>query len=111
MYSRVRIAPVSGKQQGAETLDWDCAEVCACVCVCVCVHRCLQEHLDDNAMSKECKDETVKDMNRMAGDYRLNWRLNHACEGEINRMCANVCSNSGGNGQLCGGLVLQCLQV
>eukprot|EP00195_Chlamydomonas_chlamydogama_P004977 CAMPEP_0202901334 /NCGR_PEP_ID=MMETSP1392-20130828/14194_1 /ASSEMBLY_ACC=CAM_ASM_000868 /TAXON_ID=225041 /ORGANISM="Chlamydomonas chlamydogama, Strain SAG 11-48b" /LENGTH=885 /DNA_ID=CAMNT_0049587883 /DNA_START=46 /DNA_END=2703 /DNA_ORIENTATION=- len=70
--------------------------------------RCLEEHMDNTDMSKECKDEVVRDMNRMAQDYRLNWRLNHACEGEINKLCANLCSTA--PGQTCGGLVLQCLQ-
>jgi Golgi apparatus protein 1 len=70
--------------------------------------RCLEENLDSSDMSKECKDEVVRDMNRMAQDYRLNWRLNHACETEINNLCPNVCSSQ--PGQSCGGLVLQCLQ-
>ncbi len=65
--------------------------------------------MDNSAMSQECKEETVKDMNRMATDYRLNYRLNKACEAEVNKLCRNLCSNSGG--QTCGGLVLQCLQV
>ncbi|GFH06252.1 uncharacterized protein HaLaN_00852 [Haematococcus lacustris] len=72
------------------------------------VIRCLEEHLDHDDMSKECKDETVRDMNRMAKDYRLNWRLNHACESDINILCPTVCSSHGA--QVCGGLVLQCLQ-
>ncbi len=71
--------------------------------------RCLEEHLEDSAMSQECKAETTKDMNRMATDYRLNYRLNRACEGDVNRLCRNLCSTTGG--QTCGGLVLQCLQV
>ncbi len=60
-------------------------------------------------MSRECKDEVTKDMNRMAQDYRLNWRLNHACEADIKRLCDGACN--AGNGQPCGGMVLQCLQV
>ncbi len=32
-------------------------------------------------MSGECRSATMKDMNRMAADYRLNYRLAHACEG------------------------------
>lgn len=47
-------------------------------------------------MSKECKDEVVRDMNRMATDYRLNWRLNHACETDINKLCPSVCSSQPG---------------
>lgn len=69
----------------------------------------MEEHLDETDMSKECKDEVSRDMNRMAQDFRLNWRLNHACESDINKLCPNLCSTS--PGQTCGGLVLQCLQV
>lgn len=61
-------------------------------------------------MSKECKDEVMKDMNRMAQDFRLNWRLNHACEGEIEKLCPNTCSTQPGAQMPCGGLMLQCLQ-
>jgi hypothetical protein len=39
-----------------------------------------QNNMDSEDMSAECKEEVTKDMNRMAHDYRLNWRLNHACE-------------------------------
>ena len=59
-------------------------------------------------MSTECKEEVMRDMNRAAHDYRLNWRLNHACEADINGLCAGVCNAA--SGQPCGGLVLQCLQ-
>ncbi|KAG2435442.1 hypothetical protein HYH02_011942 [Chlamydomonas schloesseri] len=70
--------------------------------------RCLEDHIDNTDMSKECKDEVMKDMNRMAQDYRLNWRLNHACEADISKLCPNMCSSQ--SGITCGGLVLQCLQ-
>lgn len=46
-------------------------------------------------------------MNRMAQDYRLNFRLNKACEADISKLCPNLCSP----GAPCGGMVLQCLQV
>lgn len=72
------------------------------------VIRCLQKNIDHADMSKECKDEVTRDMNRMAQDYRLNWRLNHACEADINQLCAGLCNPS--SGQPCGGVVLQCLQ-
>ena len=71
--------------------------------------RCLEENIENTDMSKECKDEVTRDNNRMGQDYRLNYRLNHACESDINRLCANQCSSSPGTS--CGGLVLQCLQV
>ncbi|GLI60743.1 hypothetical protein VaNZ11_002971 [Volvox africanus] len=70
--------------------------------------RCLEDQIDNTDMSKECKDEVMKDMNRMAQDYRLNWRLNNACEAEIQKLCPNACSTT--LGVTCGGLVLQCLQ-
>lgn len=70
--------------------------------------RCLEEHMDHVDMSKECKDEVTRDTNRMATDYRLNYRLSHACEFDISRLCSNLCSSQ--PGQTCGGLVLQCLQ-
>jgi hypothetical protein len=60
-------------------------------------------------MSKECKTEVERVMNEKAKDYRLNYRLTHACEQDIPRLCDNVCSTI--PGQICGGLVLQCLQV
>ena len=60
-------------------------------------------------MSKECKDEVSRDMNRMGQDYRLNFRLNKACEADIGKLCGGLCSAS--QGQPCGGIVLQCLQV
>ncbi len=71
--------------------------------------RCLEEHIDNTDMSKECKDEVTRDMNRMAHDHRLNWRLNNACEADTAKLCSNLCSSS--PGASCGGLVLQCLQV
>lgn len=72
------------------------------------VIRCLEQHIDHVDMSKECKDEVVRDMNRMATDYRLNYRLSHACESDISRLCADMCTTTPGS--TCGGLVLQCLQ-
>lgn len=39
---------------------------------------------------------------------RLNYRLNQACDGDISKLCPNLCSKSLGTS--CGGLVLQCLQ-
>lgn len=60
-------------------------------------------------MSPECKAEITRDQNRMAQDYRLNWRLNKACTGDITRLCAGLCNVQ--SGQTCGGVVLQCLQV
>ena len=53
--------------------------------------------------------QVSRDNNRMGQDYRLNFRLNKACESDVNKLCANMCSSSPGT--TCGGLVLQCLQV
>lgn len=70
--------------------------------------RCLQNSLEEQDMSAECKTEVMKDQNRMAQDYRLNWRLNTACTSDIKRLCGGLCDTS--SGQPCGGVVLQCLQ-
>ncbi|KAF5838865.1 hypothetical protein DUNSADRAFT_2034 [Dunaliella salina] len=70
--------------------------------------RCLEEKTEDPDMSKECKSEVERVMNEKAKDYRLNYRLTHACEQDIPRLCDNVCSTI--PGMVCGGLVLQCLQ-
>ncbi|KIY98535.1 Golgi apparatus protein [Monoraphidium neglectum] len=71
------------------------------------VIRCLQEHLDDEDMSRECKDEVTRDTNRAAQDYRLNWRLSKACEKDISGLCSGLCSAN--SNQPCGGVVLHCL--
>jgi hypothetical protein len=60
-------------------------------------------------MSPECKAEVVRDQNRMAQDYRLNWRLKTACKSDIGQLCDGLCNDK--EGQMCGGVVLQCLQV
>lgn len=69
--------------------------------------RCLQEHVDDEEMSAECKEEVVRDENRQNQDYRLNYRLNVACELDIDELCAEQCSPF--LGHACGGTVLRCL--
>ena len=40
-------------------------------------------------------------------DYRLNFRLNRACEVDVDELCGDVCSPFAG--QACGGTVLRCL--
>jgi hypothetical protein len=73
-------------------------------------HCCaVQNRLDDEDMSPECKAEVVRDQNRMAQDYRLNWRLKTACKADIGQLCDGLCNDK--EGQMCGGVVLQCLQV
>lgn len=69
----------------------------------------VQNQLDHEDMSPECKKEVVRDQNRMAQDYRLNWRLKTACSSDISKLCAGMCNEK--DGQMCGGVVLQCLQV
>lgn len=69
--------------------------------------RCLQQHADEPEMSTECKDEIARDQNRSNQDYRLNYRLNAACELDIDELCAEQCSPF--LGHACGGTVLRCL--
>ena len=58
-------------------------------------------------MSEECRNEVKRHETRAAKDYRLNYRLNKACDLEIDRLCADVCSPF--SGQACEGTVIQCL--
>ena len=58
-------------------------------------------------MSDECRTEVKRHETRAAKDYRLNYRLNKACDLEIDRLCADVCSPF--SGQACEGTVIQCL--
>ena len=69
--------------------------------------RCLQEKQEDPDMSTECKEEIGRTENRMNQDYRLNYRLNTACELDIDELCAEQCSPF--LGHACGGTVLRCL--
>jgi Golgi apparatus protein 1 len=71
------------------------------------VIRCLQQKVDDPEMSTECKEEITRDENRSNEDYRLNYRLNMACELDIDELCADECSPF--LGHACGGTVLRCL--
>ncbi|KAK9820440.1 hypothetical protein WJX72_010380 [[Myrmecia] bisecta] len=71
------------------------------------VIRCLQDFLDDSEMSAECKEEVQRDMIRSNEDYRLNYRLNKACQTDIEQLCSDECSPF--LGQACGGRVLRCL--
>ncbi|KAG1672451.1 hypothetical protein FOA52_013237 [Chlamydomonas sp. UWO 241] len=72
------------------------------------ISRCLADNLENADMTDECKKQVQRDQNMMARDYRLNWRLDHACTGDISRLCPNLCPS--GPGASCGGMVLQCLQ-
>ena len=70
--------------------------------------RCLHKKVDDRAMGSECKKEVRRNMNRMAQDYRLNFRLQKACAADVSTMCSDACAPY--LGQACGGSVLRCLQ-
>jgi hypothetical protein len=66
-----------------------------------------QDVLTDEDMSVKCKEKVMEDQNRMAQDYRLNWRLKTSCDVDIKRLCGAICDGSSS----CGARVLQCLQV
>lgn len=71
------------------------------------VIQCLILHDEETEMSEECRNEVKRHETRAAKDYRLNYRLNKACDLEIDRLCADVCSPF--SGQACEGTVIQCL--
>jgi Golgi apparatus protein 1 len=71
--------------------------------------ECLRSHDSDEEMSTECKKEVKRDEIRSAQDYRLNFRLNKACDADIDALCFSACSPF--MGQACGGAVLRCLQT
>ncbi|BDA41257.1 probable Golgi apparatus protein 1 [Coccomyxa sp. Obi] len=71
------------------------------------VIRCLQDHIEESDFSSECKEEVARDQIRSNQDYRLNFRLNTACEADIDTLCAEECSPF--LGSACGGRVLRCL--
>ncbi|KAK9816541.1 hypothetical protein WJX72_001742 [[Myrmecia] bisecta] len=122
----------------AEDIDFKYPMKCACsaeiqkLCVGIPpgharVIRCLQDFLDDSEMSAECKEEVQRDMIRSNEDSRLNYRLNKACQTDIEQLCSDelkyrlnkacqpdieqLCSDecSPFLGQACGGRVLRCL--
>jgi len=69
---------------------------------------CLQSKDEETDMSSECRAEVKRDEIRAAEDYRLNYRLNKACDAEIDTLCPDVCSPF--QGQACGGTVIDCLK-
>ncbi|CAI5492080.1 unnamed protein product [Closterium sp. Naga37s-1] len=81
--------------------------------------KCLQDHVADADMGKACADEVKRDEQRSAQDFRLNFRLNHACFEDVQHLCINACAPPGvegamaaaaaAAGQACGGAVLKCL--
>eukprot|EP00884_Botryococcus_braunii_P009910 jgi/Botrbrau1/18920/Bobra.177_2s0074.1 len=71
------------------------------------VIQCLHQHVHEADVSWECKREIEWDMLRSSQDYRLNYRLARACEGDRQTLCGEVCQES--YYKPCGGSVLQCL--
>lgn len=71
------------------------------------VIQCLVDHDEESDFSVECRNEVKRYEIRAGQDYRLNFRLNKACDVEIDRLCGDVCSPF--QGQACGGTVLACL--
>mmetsp|Transcript_65397 Transcript_65397/g.206659 ORF Transcript_65397/g.206659 Transcript_65397/m.206659 type:complete len:905 (-) Transcript_65397:279-2993(-) len=71
--------------------------------------ECLQEHDDSTDMSTECKSETKRQEIRSSEDFRLNYRLNRACDLDVEKLCKDACDSVDPNVPECGGLVLQCL--
>jgi Golgi apparatus protein 1 len=71
------------------------------------VIQCLLLHDEATDMGDECRTEVKRHETRGAKDYRLNYRLNKACDLEIDRLCADVCGPF--SGQACEGSVIQCL--
>ena len=71
------------------------------------VIQCLVDHDEAADFGTECRNEVKRYEIRAGQDYRLNFRLNKACDVEIDRLCADVCSPF--QGQACGGTVLNCL--
>jgi|UniRef100_A0A7S1X9L8 Golgi apparatus protein 1 len=69
--------------------------------------KCLEDNVDKPDMSEACQTEVRRFENRENQDYRLNYRLNTACEVEIDMLCPDVCNPM--LGEACGGTVLRCL--
>mmetsp|Transcript_4821 Transcript_4821/g.5620 ORF Transcript_4821/g.5620 Transcript_4821/m.5620 type:complete len:974 (+) Transcript_4821:66-2987(+) len=69
--------------------------------------KCLQAHDSSKQMSTECRTEVKRGEAREHEDYRLNYRVNKACDMEIDSLCPDVCSPF--QGQACKGKVMSCL--
>jgi len=69
--------------------------------------KCLQENTGHADMSVACREEVERQEHRQTEDYRLNFRLNRACEYDVEELCPDVCSSM--QGTSCGGTVLRCL--
>mmetsp|Transcript_34914 Transcript_34914/g.77608 ORF Transcript_34914/g.77608 Transcript_34914/m.77608 type:complete len:994 (-) Transcript_34914:752-3733(-) len=71
------------------------------------VIRCLQDNKNDKEFGKACREEIISFENEISKDYRLNYRLAKACQGDVQALCPSVCQQN--DGQVCGGKVLRCL--
>jgi len=69
--------------------------------------KCLEDNLSKGNMGKACKKAVKNFQLRQNEDYRLNFRLNTACEIDIDTLCAEACNPM--MGEACGGSVLRCL--
>lgn len=71
------------------------------------VLSCLAHSAPREEFNGECKSAVERYQKRQGDDYRLNYRLNRACEVEVDKLCPDVCSPF--QGSACGGAVLKCL--
>lgn len=71
------------------------------------VLSCLAHSSQREEFNNECKRAVERYEKRQGDDYRLNYRLNRACEVEVDRLCPDACSPF--QGSACGGAVLKCL--
>lgn len=58
------------RNKNTKVIIWDRLATSLLADACVHVRRCLQEHMDDDAMSTECKEEVQTDQIRSSQDYR-----------------------------------------
>ncbi|KAI7844989.1 hypothetical protein COHA_001355 [Chlorella ohadii] len=72
------------------------------------VVRCLQDNIESEEMSDECRAEVKKDELKAGTDFRLNVRLTKACTADVQRLCKDAAKAC--EGRVCGGVVLECLQ-
>jgi len=69
--------------------------------------ECLLDHTDDETATTECKREIKRLQLKSSEDYRLNYRLQRACELDVDQLCPDACDKF--SYDVCGGKVYQCL--
>ena len=67
--------------------------------------RCLQDNRKQKDFGQGCEVEISTYEAEINKDYRLNYRLKNACQGDVQALCSNVCQLN--DGQVCGGKVLR----